>query len=351
MSTPPNVVETWPPRKSSVLILRSTPPKTAFSFSAPSSATVGLLGIPTHGGANRLHSINRPAPISTSGQKLAHVRLRKPSESARNRPPIPTRTPPVSRPLEVGESTIFTSPTAIRIAGQSGQTSCMKTMFRLLSRNNTPMPITPNAGRMPGTELLPRQSSCSCMSSAYGGGAHESSPNRRTPQFYRRVRTVWRVTIAAPSPPATGVSSRSRAAVARLIGEMHNLRPAADGPGDVVFDGEDEFPAQCPRFGQNGGERGVEQVDAPIAASAGRVRDQAKIVHQYQAVTLDGVFDHAEECLLDGRRSLRLARVHELPCAQKHPSPGGLHGLQNRGFAGARRAAEYCHRAHPGVGP
>src|ERR1039458_3063511 len=219
-------------------------------------------------------------------------------------------------------------------------------MFKLLSRNNTPMPITTSAGRMPGTELLPRQSSCSCMSSAYGGGVHESSPNRRTPQFYRRVRTVWRVTIAAPSPPATGVSSRSRAAVARLIGEMHDLRPAADGPGDVVFDGEDEFPAQCPRFGQNGGERGVEQMDAPIAASAGRVRDQAKIVHQYQAVALDGVFDHAEECLLDGRRSLRLARVHELPCAQKHPSPGGLHGLQNRGFAGARRAAEYCHRAH-----
>src|ERR1035441_8576197 len=230
-------------------------------------------------------------------------------------------------------------------------------MFKLLSRNNTPMPITTSAGRMPGTELLPRQSSCSCMSSGYGGGAHESSPNRRTPRFYRRVRRVWRGTraarkqVAAPSPPATGVSSRSRVAIPPSVDEMYDLRPAADGPGDVVFDGEDEFPAQCPRLGQNSGERGVEQVDAPIAASASRVRDQAKIVHQYQAVTLDGVFDHAEECLLDGRRSLRLARVHELPCAQKHPSPGGLHGLQNRGFAGARRAAEYCHRAHPGVGP
>src|ERR1019366_4192979 len=108
MSTPPNVVETWPPRKSSVVILRSTPPKTAFSFSALSSAdAAGLLGIPTHGGDSRLHNINRPAPISTSGQKPRHERVRKPSVSARNRPPTTTRTPPVTRPLEVGESTIF----------------------------------------------------------------------------------------------------------------------------------------------------------------------------------------------------------------------------------------------------
>src|ERR1017187_248366 len=127
---------------------------------------------------------------------------------------------------------------------------------------------------------------------------------------------------------------------------MYDLRPAADGPGDVVFDGEYEFPAQYPRFRQNGGERGVEQVNAPIAAAAARVRDQAKIVHQDQAVALDGVFDHAEECLLDGRRTLRLARGHELPRAQKYPTLRGLHGLQNRGFAGALRAAEYCHRAH-----
>src|ERR1022692_3493852 len=127
---------------------------------------------------------------------------------------------------------------------------------------------------------------------------------------------------------------------------MYDLRPAPDGPGDVVFDGEYQFPAQYPRFRKNGGEGGVEQVNAPIAAAAGRIRDQAKIVHQDQVVTLDGVFDHAEECLLNGRRSLRLARVHELPRAQKHPSPRGLHGLQNRGFASTLRAAEYCHRAH-----
>src|ERR1019366_5968603 len=92
-----------------------------------------------------------------------------------------------------------------------------------------------------------------------------------------------------------GVHLRSSAAITvpPSIGEMYDFCPAADRPGDVVFDGEYQFPAQYPRFGQNGGERGVEQVDAPIAASAGRVRDQAKIVHQYQAVTLDGVFDHA----------------------------------------------------------
>ena len=61
---------------------------------------------------------------------------------------------------------------------------------------------------------------------------------------------------------------------------MYDLRPAPDGPGYVVFDGEYQFPAQYPRFRQNGGECGVEQVNAPIAAAAGRIRDQAKIVHQ-----------------------------------------------------------------------
>src|ERR1019366_1795577 len=127
---------------------------------------------------------------------------------------------------------------------------------------------------------------------------------------------------------------------------MYDLRPAPDGPRDVVFDGEDEFPAHYPRFRQDGGERGVEQVNAPIAAAAGSIRNQAKIVHQHQVVALDGVFDHAEECLFDGGRPLRLTRAHELPRTQKHPSPRGLHGLQNRSFAGARRAAEYCHRAH-----
>src|ERR1022692_1973517 len=90
---------------------------------------------------------------------------------------------------------------------------------------------------------------------------------------------------------------------------MYDLRPAPDGPGDVVFDGEYQLPAQCPRFRKNGGEGGVEQVNAPIAAAAGRIRDQAKIVHQDQVVALDGIFDHAEECLLDGRRPLRLAYV------------------------------------------
>src|ERR1035438_5608196 len=58
----------------------------------------------------------------------------------------------------------------------------------------------------------------------------------------------------------------------RVSRQMHDLRPAPDGPGDVVFDGEYEFSAQYPRFRQNGGERGVEQVNAPIAAAAGRVR-------------------------------------------------------------------------------
>jgi len=73
---------------------------------------------------------------------------------------------------------------------------------------------------------------------------------------------------------------------------------------------------------------------------------QAKIVHQHQAVTLKGVFDHAEECLLDGRRPLRLAGVHELPGAQKHASADALHGLQNRCLTGASRATEHCHRTH-----
>src|ERR1039458_5988576 len=101
--TPPNMAEHWPPRKSSVVTLRSTPPKMAHSFSVPSCAPDGTLGMPAWGGASRLHNINAPAPISTSGQKLAHVRLRKPSVSARNRPPIPTRRPPVIRPLWDGE--------------------------------------------------------------------------------------------------------------------------------------------------------------------------------------------------------------------------------------------------------
>jgi hypothetical protein len=69
ISTPPNMAVIWPPRKSSVVTLRSTPPKMAYSFSVPSCAPAGMLGAPAGGGANRLHSINRPAPISTSGQK------------------------------------------------------------------------------------------------------------------------------------------------------------------------------------------------------------------------------------------------------------------------------------------
>src|ERR1039458_2750235 len=98
-------------------------------------------------------------------------------------------------------------------------------MFRLLSSNNTTMPITTSAGRMPGIGLLPRQSSCSCMSSAYGGGARESSPNRRTPRFYRRVARVRLPILPAITVPPS-------------IGEMYDFCPAADRPGDVVFHGE-----------------------------------------------------------------------------------------------------------------
>jgi hypothetical protein len=103
-------------------------------------------------------------------------------------------------------------------------------MFRLLSRNNTPMPITTSAGRMPGTGLLPRQSSCSCMSSAYGGGARESSPNRRTPQVYRRVprvRPLYAHHGSRDSPP--------RPATAKLLlhGALVFIRPPirAEGSG------------------------------------------------------------------------------------------------------------------------
>src|ERR1035438_9768989 len=73
-------------------------------------------------------------------------------------------------------------------------------MFRLLSRNNTPMPITTSAGRMPGMGLLPRQSSCVCMSSAYGAGARESSLNRRTPRLYRQVQYACRFAAKIPRP-------------------------------------------------------------------------------------------------------------------------------------------------------
>src|SRR5450759_4251706 len=84
----------------------------------------------------------------------------------------------------------------------------MKNMFRLLSRNNKPMPITINAGTTPGMLPLLRQSSCGCMMSAYGGGARESRGNRRTPEFYRRAHGKLGVSVCsrgAGGPPARPV--------------------------------------------------------------------------------------------------------------------------------------------------